>query len=439
MATIYVEAKKASRIVASTHLKVDISEWNNRNEDMKGFFDKHFTLATQMKEIELALDTLVSNEGVSKAEVDEVISGIAFRDTQKALAEDKARREEAARIKAGNPVNLLAEYVDELKSGKRLLRGRKYSKGTILNWVSFQKVFLDFYQMNPFQWKSLDARLIDNFVSCMIEQYMAKTTNKNLTAFRTLAGYAQERGFLTYEQVVNAFKRKSVEVDVSDKRKEIFLTAEEIQALFDMSLTGMEDKVRDSFLVGVYTCQRVSDFTKIMAEDFRTTRRDTKVVDVRQTKTRTKVTIPVLNDNLLLIAKKYNYDLPKLSPAVLNRTIKEILKRLSASVPSLAEKEVTVLSAREKKMEAEGKVIYERNRRGEALKPRYDLVSTHTARRSGITNLYLSGRFDNYQMRSISGHKDEGIFLSYIKLSGDDVADLIKEKQTQTKDDDSIF
>ena len=201
----------------------------------------------------------------------------------------------------------------------------------------------------------------------------------------------------------------------------------------------MEDKVRDSFLVGVYTCQRVSDFTKIMAEDFRTTRRDTKVVDVRQTKTRTKVTIPVLNDNLLLIAKKYNYDLPKLSPAVLNRTIKEILKRLSASVPSLAEKEVTVLSAREKKMEAEGKVIYERNRRGEALKPRYDLVSTHTARRSGITNLYLSGRFDNYQMRSISGHKDEGIFLSYIKLSGDDVADLIKEKQTQTKDDDSIF
>lgn len=69
-----------------------------------------------------------------------------------------------------------------------------------------------------------------------------------------------------------------------------------------------------------------------------------------------------------------------------------------------------------------------RDAKGYVVKPRYDLVSSHTARRSGITNLYLTGLFDSFQMMSVSGHKDEKTFNEYIKLSSDEIADAIAKK-----------
>ena len=72
-----------------------------------------------------------------------------------------------------------------------------------------------------------------------------------------------------------------------------------------------------------------------------------------------------------------------------------------------------------------------RNEEGDVLKYRYDLVTSHTARRSGITNLYLTGLFDTVQVMSISGHKYQRTFFDYIKLSSDEIADQIMEKVRQ--------
>ncbi len=38
---------------------------------------------------------------------------------------------------------------------------------------------------------------------------------------------------------------------------------------------------------------------------------------------------------------------------------------------------------------------------------RYDCVTTHTARCSGITNMYLSHKFTSLQMILVSGHKTQ--------------------------------
>ena len=74
-----------------------------------------------------------------------------------------------------------------------------------------------------------------------------------------------------------------------------------------------------------------------------------------------------------------------------------------------------------------------RNEYGDVIKCRYDLVTSHTARRSGITNLYLTGLFDTVQMMSISGHKDQRTFFDYIKLSSDEIADRIMDKLRQSE------
>lgn len=68
---------------------------------------------------------------------------------------------------------------------------------------------------------------------------------------------------------------------------------------------------------------------------------------------------------------------------------------------------------------------FEYDREGYAVKPRYKLVSCHTARRTAITNMYLSGQFTPRQIMSVSGHVKEETFLKYVRLSLDERADEV--------------
>ena len=140
-----------------------------------------------------------------------------------------------------------------------------------------------------------------------------------------------------------------------------------------------------------------------------------------------------MNDNLLRFTERYNFKIPTITDVILNHYIKNILKRLSEEVPSLQKAEITKLTMREREMEERGDAEFMRNDDGDVIKYRYDLVTSHTARRSGITNLYLTGLFDTVQMMSISGHKDQRTFFDYIKLSSDEIADKIMEKLRQSE------
>ena len=105
--------------------------------------------------------------------------------------------------------------------------------------------------------------------------------------------------------------------------------------------------------------------------------------------------------------------------------MKEILKDLSETVPTLAVKVPTKMTMKQKKKEGLSEMAVERNDKGEVVMLRYDCVTTHTARRSGITNMYLSLKFTIVQMMHVSGHKTPKTFMDYIKLSSDEIADEI--------------
>ena len=97
--------------------------------------------------------------------------------------------------------------------------------------------------------------------------------------------------------------------------------------------------------------------------------------------------------------------------------------------PSLAVMERTKLNkkevAREKKAKKEGKEIFQYDEQGYPIKPRWSLVSSHTARRTAITNMFLSNKYTTGQMMYVSGHKKEKTFNNYIKLSLDEYADNV--------------
>ncbi len=52
-------------------------------------------------------------------------------------------------------------------------------------------------------------------------------------------------------------------------------------------------------------------------------------------------------------------------------------------------------------------------------------MTSHTTRRTGITNMFLSHKYDIVQMMYVSGHKTQKNFMDYIKLSSEEIADEI--------------
>ena len=278
--------------------------------------------------------------------------------------------------------------------------------------------------------------MADCFISSLEESgYMLTTINKYIICFRAIVGYAMEQGFHNNSTALKVFTKKKVLE--KDKAKEIYLTDIELQALYEMKLDGLKGQVRDVFLIGCYICQRFSDYSRLEYSNFAETENRTKIIRLVQKKTRKSIVIPILNNNLIQIMEKYNYQIPRISDVILNRYIKLILKDLSLTVPSLAEMERTVLTMKERDKEERGEVIFKRDDKGYIIRPRYELVSSHTARRSGITDLYLKDRLNSFELKSISGHSNEEIFNNYIKLTQDETADIIAQKFNSVEEENN--
>ena len=77
--------------------------------------------------------------------------------------------------------------------------------------------------------------------------------------------------------------------------------------------------------------------------------------------------------------------------------------------------------------------LWERNAEGVAVKFKYELVTSHTARRSKATNMYLEGKLDTDSMMSITGHEKREVFEEYIKVQKLERAKMIAKKLSEDK------
>lgn len=452
-ASVYLRVQKRNpklNILVCSKVSVDIQQWDKVTQDVAKWNDYCKTqdgrkVKETLDSISSAIDNLISQGIYDKARIDEVVEAIVFREErerQRIQEEEERQEQERLRLikeqeeeaRKADVILFLENFLEGIKNGRIKNGAENYTLNTCKVWSNFLGILKRFIQISPFTWKDINKALADRFVSFMEKNgYMVTSINKYIICFKAMIQNAMDQELHNNLIALRAFSKKKIQE--TDKAKEIYLTKAELQALYEMPLEGLKDKVRDVFLVGCYTCQRFSDYARLEKENFTKTAKGTKVVRIVQEKTGNDVVIPILNDNLLHIAEKYGYDIPKVNDVILNRYIKQILKELSSTVPSLARKERTLLTMKEREKEKQGLVSFERDNKGYVIKPRYELVSSHTARRSGITNLYLSGNFDTYQMMSISGHRDEKTFYEYIKLSSDEVADSIAQKKEEHKNE----
>lgn len=113
--------------------------------------------------------------------------------------------------------------------------------------------------------------------------------------------------------------------DVSLKKdyiETVALTQEELDRLNQLELSKEASAIRDIFLLGCYTAQRVSDYKRITAKDI-----CGSIITIKQIKTGVVVKIPV-HPVLYEILERNDGEFPSLpSGQAMNKSIKRICKK----------------------------------------------------------------------------------------------------------------
>ena len=412
-------------------LSVDIEKWraaSGSERKISNLLDK-LNYTRKIQEIEFAIKDLRRRHRLTEENVIAAIDNIVLADQRAALIEKEKQREQIVRTIKNNFKNSLEYYVNSAVQGtRRHSFGKSFAHFSLNILKQFKRIMCEYLVNHPFDWNDIDEPLVDRFIAHLENYgYSKSSIQRYIRAFHAFVVYAENQGWHTNTRA-KAFIKYATPRD-DEMKDRIYLTKDEIQALYDMKLTGFDEEVRDVFLIGCYTGLRYSDLCRITESCIGETVSGTPVIRIIQKKTKSPVIIPILDNNLIVLLKKYNYNVPFIIDVSLNRNIKNTLERLSHTVPSLAKKERTILTVLEKKTEKEsrkkGFEPFEYDEEGHPIKARWEMVSLHTARRTFITNVYLSGKFSIEFMMKLSGHKKYDTFKKYVRLSLDEYADDI--------------
>lgn len=465
-APLYTKIRRnGMQMYVCTGIKVDIKEWNKaqkslstmqRYEQTEAGVKVHKLQTQVMKAVDALYAEGKINTKEDKAIIEEAMNNIVTGGTK-----EVQRVKKIAEAKSRKYVIQFYEYFFSGISDGSISHGKnsEYSPGSIQVWKTFGMYLREYCDVG-ITFEDIDKSFADRFTQYLQKKgFMSNTINKNVTCFRKLCNLAAMEGYNKNAVSLKVWKDRTVKD--TDKRAEIYLTEEEIDAIYNMELSGENEIVRDIFILGYFSCQRYSDYSKLREENFMTYDKGLGQITLTQKKTGRTVNVPIVDDRVYELCDKYNYDFPKISEQKMNLKIKAVTALLAESVPSFQEKYVTVLTAVEKRSEKtyakllkkkesgikftenerkwfsklnklaerrNGAPLFEKNKHGEVIRPKYELIASHTSRRSGATNLYKLGALSNLEMRSITGHQSEKVFENYIRVGLSEQAQMVGDK-----------
>ena len=281
------------------------------------------------------------------------------------------------------------------------------SPGTIKSYKTTREVLKRFAKSKnrTVDFDSINMNFYDDFRAYLAKslEYSDNTVGKHIKNLKVFMNEASERGIHNnMEFLKKGFKVPKEDID------NIYLTEEEISILYHLDLSKDEklDQARDLFIVGCYTGLRFSDFTQLKRENIRN-----GMISLRTQKTGELVAIPVhpiIEDIIQKYKRQYASGFP---PALDNYLMNRYLKTIG-KMAGFTEVHTIKKTRGGKKVEDTFK--------------KFELMTTHTARRSFATNLFLQ-EFPAISIMKITGHRSEKNFMNYIKMTPHQNAEKLRK------------
>jgi integrase len=380
---IYLQFKyHGYKLVYSFGQKIDPKNWNAKNQRVKS--NKTTTDDGQYSLNDL-LDTLT--KACVKGYNQELATGIPTKERLKYYLDRVLYQDEPSEKPE------LMGLFDRFVSGEIKNKGKDKSKNTLQNYATAKGHLLKFAKEigHKVTFESIGIDFLYKFTSFLKTKLDLKqnTIAKDITIIKTVMGEAVDLGYTTNMQ----FKHKKF-TSPEEATDSIYLAEKEVINLYNHDFTGQKklEQVRDLFVVGCFTGLRYSDYSNIKPENIVDTDGDLFIKMITQ-KTRELVIIPC-NPIVLDIFKKYQGNSNRLPATISPQKFNDYIKD-AAQAAGLIEK---------------GRLA------SDPEKELWENISSHTARRSFATNLYLEG-FPSHELMKITGHKTESSFKKYIKVT----------------------
>lgn len=287
------------------------------------------------------------------------------------------------------------DFIVERPETKRAL-----TPNTIRTYTRTKKVLKDFNDsVYPIDFDSINLEWYNDFIEwCESKSFAKNYIGSHIKILKSIMTRANE------DKTTDNLQYKSARFKVlREDADNIYLTQNELNQMWklDLSKDSKKETARDLFLIGAYTGLRVSDYNNIKNENIKTVN-GVKMFKIKTRKTGKEVAIP-LHSIVLQILEKNNGKPPQRIPdQKINELIKGVCK--SAGIDEVSYTTIT----------RGGKEVKKKNYK-------YELVKSHTARRSFCTNAYLSN-MSTIDIMAISSHTTEKAFLNYIKVTPEETA-----------------
>lgn len=290
-------------------------------------------------------------------------------------------------------------------------KARKVTKATltVYNNVKLHLQAFEVFKKEKITFDSFDFNFYDDFVDYLTFEHVHHRRNTEVIGLRlnTIGKTIKHlRGFIR-----DRARRKVIQpIDLSDYKvpeeeaDSIYLSHEEIVKLYQTDFSEHPHLIeyRDLFVLACLTGLRFSDFSSLKPEDLQK-----GMLHKKQEKSDHWVIIPLRKEAKLIFTKQFKDRIPDLSNPEFNRHIKTVGKLAGIDNPI--------------------KFSFKKGSQNIVItKPKFEWITSHTARRSFCTNEFLAGTPVELIMK-ISGHKRTKDFYRYIRVSPEEAANKIKE------------
>ena len=290
----------------------------------------------------------------------------------------------------------------------------------VANYTNFRIVFQRFesFISGPIYFNELNKINVDAFKHWLLVEcaYSDNHAGRLMGTLKTICVDAKKNDIEVHPYInyVSGFAQSR-----QDKLINI-LTFSDLERIERIKLPNERlENTRKWIIIGFWIGQRVSDLLAISKLDIRSAPNGGVYVDILQKKTKTPVTVGVINP---LAVQIITYHFPRrIGDRCFNRYLKEVLE-----IAGINE-------------EVKGYQFNPESKRKEiGLFPKFQVISSHDLRRSFATNFF--GKIETPILMNMTGHSRESTFLSYIGRNNnrDAYADIfmsgvlkIQEKQTQ--------
>lgn len=305
-------------------------------------------------------------------------------------------------------LDFVADFAASIDTRLNPATGRPIVPGAAKKYRILNNLLQDFTETTRrnYSFADIDLQFYADFVAYLQSRpqpYATNTIGQTIRILKVVLNEATAAGLNTNL----AYKSRNFKA-IKEISENVYLTPAELAkiAALDLSARPNLDRVRDLFLIAANTGLRYSDFTQLTPANIKATAAGLNIA-ITQQKTGGRVVIPA-NKSFCRIWAKYGGELPRV---VCNKCFNDdliIICRL-AGIDNPTIKHIT-----------------KGGQRLEITGPKCEFVRAHTARRSFATNLYLSG-FPAVSIMKITGHKSETAFLSYIKVTEEQHAELLRK------------